>query len=47
LYGTAHLWDDGIIDPRQTRNVLGFVLDTQREAKARHLHNNSFGVARL
>ncbi|MEM7202979.1 MAG: carboxyl transferase domain-containing protein [Planctomycetota bacterium] len=23
LYSTARLWDDGILDPRQTRNVLG------------------------
>ncbi len=22
-YATARLWDDGIIDPRQTRDVLG------------------------
>lgn len=47
LYGTAHLWDDGIIDPRHTRDILGFVLDTQKEAKARQLQNNSFGIARL
>lgn len=26
LYATAQLWDDGIIDPRQIRNVLGFSL---------------------
>lgn len=47
LYGTAHLWDDGIIDPRQTRQVLGFLLDTHKEAIFRQLHNNTFGVARL
>ena len=47
LYGTAHLWDDGIIDPRDTRSILAFVLDAQKEAKARQLQNNSFGVARL
>ncbi|MGC1508108.1 acyl-CoA carboxylase subunit beta [Ketobacter sp. MCCC 1A13808] len=47
LYGTAHLWDDGIIDPRQTRNLLGFLLDTHKEAIMRPLHSNSFGVARL
>jgi len=23
LYGTARLWDDGVIDPRRTRDVLG------------------------
>lgn len=47
LYGTAHLWDDGLIDPRDTRAVLGFVLDTVREAQMRPLQANAFGVARL
>jgi 3-methylcrotonyl-CoA carboxylase beta subunit len=26
LYSTARLWDDGIIEPRQTRTVLGLAL---------------------
>ena len=26
FYGTARLWDDGIIDPVQTRNILGLAL---------------------
>lgn len=47
LYGTAHLWDDGLIDPRDTRAILGFVLDTVHEAKLRPLQPNAFGVARL
>lgn len=47
LYGTAHLWDDGLIDPRDTRAVLGFILDTVREAQLRPLQANAFGVARL
>jgi geranyl-CoA carboxylase beta subunit len=46
LFATARLWDDGIIDPRDTRNVLGFCLDTCAEARARTLRPNSFGVAR-
>ena len=25
-YSTSELWDDGVIDPRETRNYLGFVL---------------------
>ena len=33
LYGTAHLWDDGIIDPRDTRRVLAFTLSIARESK--------------
>ena len=26
LFGTARLWDDGIIDPRDTRRILGLCL---------------------
>jgi geranyl-CoA carboxylase beta subunit len=47
LFGTARLWDDGIIDPRDTRRVLGFCLSMCKEADARNLQSNSFGVARL
>jgi 3-methylcrotonyl-CoA carboxylase beta subunit len=27
LFSTARLWDDGIIDPRETRSILGLCLD--------------------
>ena len=47
LYGTARLWDDGIIDPRDTRKVVAFALSTCREAAQRPLMSNTFGVARL
>ena len=47
LYGTASLWDDGLIDPRDTRALLGFLLDICAEAAARPLKSNTFGVARL
>ncbi|NWD07419.1 geranyl-CoA carboxylase subunit beta [Pseudomonas gingeri] len=47
LYGTANLWDDGLIDPRDTRTLLGYLLDICHEAEARPLHANSFGVARF
>ena len=47
LFGTARLWDDGIIDPRDTRRTLGLCLDLAAEAEARTLRPNSFGVARL
>lgn len=47
FYGTARNWDDGIIDPRDTRKILGFLLATCREADLRTLRPNSFGVARL
>jgi geranyl-CoA carboxylase beta subunit len=47
LFGTARLWDDGIIDPRDTRRILGLCLSIAREAEARSLRPNTFGVARL
>jgi geranyl-CoA carboxylase beta subunit len=47
LFGTARLWDDGIIDPRDTRHVLGMCLDVAQQAEQRKLHANTFGVARF
>ena len=47
LFGTARMWDDGIIDPRDTRRILGLCLDIVAEGEGRGLHPNSFGVARL
>ncbi|EKF75290.1 acetyl-CoA carboxylase [Alcanivorax hongdengensis A-11-3] len=47
LYGTARLWDDGIIDPRDTRRVVAYALDICEDAEQRQLHPNAFGVARL
>jgi len=47
LYGTAHLWDDGIIDPRDTRRVLAFTLSIARESLVRPLNPITFGVARM
>ena len=47
LFATARLWDDGIIDPRDTRRVVAFCLDTCREGDAREPARNSFGIARL
>jgi geranyl-CoA carboxylase beta subunit len=47
LFGTARLWDDGVIDPRDTRRVLGLALALAQEAEARVLRPNTFGVARF
>ncbi len=46
LHTSARMLDDGIVDPRDTRKLLAFVLDTCAEARARTLHPSSFGVAR-
>jgi geranyl-CoA carboxylase beta subunit len=47
LFGTARLWDDGIIDPRDSRKVLQIVLSLCRESEGRALRPNTFGVARF
>lgn len=47
LFATARIWDDGLIDPRDSRRVLAFCLDTCCEAATRQLHPNTFGVARM
>ncbi len=47
LFGTARLWDDGIIDPRETRGVLALCLALAHEAQQRNLQANTFGVARF
>ncbi|MFD4459269.1 acyl-CoA carboxylase subunit beta [Nocardia sp. NPDC058480] len=39
--------DDGVIDPRETRNVLGFLLATVDEAQQIDPRPVSFGVARM
>ncbi|MDA1196108.1 MAG: methylcrotonoyl-CoA carboxylase [Planctomycetota bacterium] len=33
-YGSARLWDDGVIDPRQTRDAVGLALAATRNAPA-------------
>jgi 3-methylcrotonyl-CoA carboxylase beta subunit len=43
-YATARLWDDGIIDPADTRRVLGLALALGREAPA---ERGRFGVFRM
>ena len=39
--------DDGIVDPRDTRKVLGFCLSICREAGLRPLKPITFGVGRM
>lgn len=47
LFVTSRVWDDGIIDPRDSRRVLGYCLRICRDAKARTVNPNTFGVARF
>jgi 3-methylcrotonyl-CoA carboxylase beta subunit len=43
-YATARLWDDGVIDPVQTRDVLGLALAVVGEAP---VEERGFGVFRM
>ena len=45
-YTSGRLLDDGVIDPRDTRRVLGLAFDICRQAEARVLRPMQFGVAR-
>ncbi len=47
LFATARIYDDGLIDPRDSRKVLAFCLSICREAEMRPLNRTSFGVARM
>ena len=44
LFATARLWDDGIIDPRDTRTVLGIASRPRTRAESRG--TTSLGVFR-
>ncbi|MEM7505392.1 MAG: carboxyl transferase domain-containing protein [Pseudomonadota bacterium] len=44
LYASARLWDDGIIDPRKTRDVLGLSLAASLQAP---IPDTRFGVFRM
>jgi geranyl-CoA carboxylase beta subunit len=46
LVTSALMLDDGVIDPRDTRNVLGFALSICADGDARALRPVQFGVAR-
>ena len=47
LANTARVWDDGIIDPADTRSIVAFALSVCREGDERTVNPNSFGVGRL
>ncbi len=46
LFGTARLFDDGVIDPRHTRAILALCLEIVHAGLRRDVHPNTFGVAR-
>ena len=47
FYTSGRVLDHGIIDPRDTRKVLAFSLETALEARLRETRPNAFGVARM
>lgn len=47
IFCSARLWDDGIIDPRDTRKVLGECLNIISDGDKRELKPSTFGVARM
>lgn len=46
-YTSGRMMDDGMVDPRDTRNTLGFLLETVWETRHRTVRPNSFGIARM
>ena len=46
FYTSGHCLDDGMIDPRDSRHTLGFLLATVWEGCNRRVKENSFGIAR-
>ena len=43
-FATARLWDDGIIDPTQTRDVLGLAISASLNAP---IPKTTFGIFRM
>jgi acetyl-CoA carboxylase carboxyltransferase component len=45
LFSTGRLWDDGIIDPRDTRTVLGLALSATHSGPVEG--TSAFGIWRM
>jgi acetyl-CoA carboxylase carboxyltransferase component len=45
LFSTGRLWDDGIVDPRDTRTVLGIAFSAVHSAEVKG--TAAFGVFRM
>ena len=44
-YSTARLWDDGVIDPKDTRQVLGMALEAAQNRRG--LKKSTYGILRM
>ena len=47
FYTSGRMMDQGMIDPRETRRVIGFCLGVCESRDQRQLQANTFGIARL
>ena len=47
FFTSGRLLDHGVVDPRDTRKILGFTLETIWEREHRTLNPNAFGVGRM
>lgn len=47
FFGSARLWDDGIIDPRDTRKILNLLLNIFNKREQIKLKPNTFGISRF
>jgi len=47
FYTSGQMLDMGVIDPRDTRKIIGLALDTCREARTRVVRTNAFGIGRM
>ena len=47
FYTSGQVLDHGVIDPRDSRKVIAFCLQTCLEARQREINPNAFGVARV
>ena len=43
-YSSARLWDDGVIDPAQTRSILGLALSAVQHAP---VQKTQYGIFRI
>ncbi|NCG09661.1 MAG: acyl-CoA carboxylase subunit beta [Alphaproteobacteria bacterium] len=47
FYSSGRMLDQGMIDPRDTRNICGFLLQTLWEREHRKIQPNAFGISRM
>ncbi|MFT3738815.1 MAG: carboxyl transferase domain-containing protein [Breznakibacter sp.] len=46
-YSTSRLWDDGVIDPAQSRAIVAYLLPLLVQTIHHHPHTNHYGIFRM